>query len=139
MNQLFAMLLGLFGAGDSQANEQPAVQPLPEPISVQQWQAAFDEALALPEVRYSSSDQVTIIKNERDGSVYLFTTRKHPAYPAMIERRLVEGDAPRYSSSGRYAGDGQAYAAWLEKYHQFDNRPYESMNVSQGTELSSAN
>ncbi|WP_265168568.1 hypothetical protein [Pseudomonas solani] len=139
MNQLFAMLLGLFGAGETVADEQKSVQPLPQPISVQQWQAAFDEALALPEVRYSSSDLVTIVKNERDGSVYLFTTSKHPAYPAMIERRLVGSDGLRYSSTGSYAGNGQAYAEWLEKYRQFDNRPYESMAASKGTELSSAN
>ncbi|MDV3443193.1 hypothetical protein [Metapseudomonas otitidis] len=131
MDTIFAFLLGLFGAGDNAAEAQ-ATPSLPAPISEQQWQADYNRALTLPAIRYSSSDQVTIIKNERDGTVYLFTTQRHPAHPAVIERRLVDG--LRYRSSGRYAGDGEAYAAWLEKYRRFDDRPYTSMSLN--TELS---
>jgi len=55
-----------------------------------------------------------------EEKVLFFTRPGHPAHPAVVEVKIVEGDGhPSLDTSGWWAGDAEAYRHW---YHAFKRR-----------------
>lgn len=88
-----------------------------------QWQAYLDETRAKPGARVSEAVNQIIVDVPAELAVYLFTARAHPAYPAVVRRRVVLQDGSiGVDRSGRHAGDRAAFAAWWRRLDDLERQ-----------------
>lgn len=107
IRRLAAVLLiaGLWPGANALAQE---FKPYPSPrITVEQWQ----QYLATVRARFETTAEVykdknvVVFSDDATRTVYVFTTRKHPAHPAWITSQVVkEGDQLKVRQIGFFAG-----------------------------------
>lgn len=88
-------------------------------ITPEQWAEFRAEVMAKPGVeRQEFANQLVIISTS-ERCIYVFTQPKHPAYPAVVVRAVVErGQGSEIQRMGHYAGDAKAFDKW---WHEFDS------------------
>jgi hypothetical protein len=93
-----------------------------EKITKEQWQTYRQELLARPGATTSViADQLIIAFPEEANTYYIFTEPKHPAYPAIVIRKLVEANgAISVRRTGYYAGIESAFANWWKQFDEVD-------------------
>src|SRR6476620_2458864 len=86
-----------------------------EQITSDQWQMYFDEVRSAPSAKVSDNLAPNQILIQPDpDTVFIFTAKSHPAYPAVVKRQLVvdpNGNV-RFTRTSYFAGDKAAYEAW---------------------------
>jgi len=115
----FALFLiaGFFAASPACAQE---FQPYPSPkITVEEW----SRYLATVRARLETSAQIykdkniVVFSDQPSRTFYIFTTKKHPAYPAWITRQLVEEDGQvNVRQIGFFAGPQEPFDKFFREY-----------------------
>jgi hypothetical protein len=86
-------------------------------ISTKEWRIFLKETRAKRHARQADHERHTEIEVPQERAVYIFTRKTHPAHPAVIRSALIVSANKTYvHTSGYYAGDRQAFVAWVDVF-----------------------
>ena len=114
------------GTPDQETRRHPTAR-----ITVKQWNEFLAETKSREGAVVVSGTTFTRIEVSAEQAVYLFTTRRHAAYPAAARRAITSVAGKTYiHTSGYYAGNRTAFVAWMAALAEQDRRLQEFLETT---------